>query len=148
MKICSVCANRLLRCNNFTKFYETADPLPVDEKLQKFVNPDSSNDTTQPCIMCFGFLTRSKFGEYKDAIRKSVKNWPLEKEAIVKDFQMLITVPSIMPLIENIVYYTIKKEVPEVVLPGNARYSFFFIRTENFIFEASRKISRILIFNF
>ena len=72
--------------------------------------------------MCFGFLTRSKFGEYKDAIRNSVKKWPLEKEASVKDFQMLITVPAIMPLIENIVYYTIKKEVTEVILPGNARY--------------------------
>ena len=128
MKICAVCANRLVGCNNFTKFYETADPLPVDEKLQKFVNPDSSNDTTQPCIMCFGFLTRSKFGEYKEAIRNSVKNWPLEKAATVKDFQMLITVPSIMPLIENIVYYTIKKEVPEVILPGTAPYSDIFYK--------------------
>jgi len=111
------CANRLLGCNNFTKFYETAESLPVDEKLQKFLNPDSN--TTQPCIMCFGFLTRSKFGEYKDAIRNSVKNWPLEKETRVRDLQMLITVPAIMPLIENIVYYTIKKEVPEVILPNN-----------------------------
>ncbi|CBY31022.1 unnamed protein product [Oikopleura dioica] len=117
MKICAVCANRLLGCNNFTKFYETAESLPVDEKLQKFVNSETMSN--QLCIMCFGFLTRSKFGEYKDAIRNSVKKWPLEKEASVKDFQMLITVPAIMPLIENIVYYTIKKEVTEVILPDN-----------------------------
>lgn len=116
MKICAVCGNRLLGCNNFTKFYETAESLSVDEKIKKFVN----GDPTEPCIMCFGFLTRSKFGGYKEEIRKSVKNWPLDKDFHVKDFQMLITVPSIMPLIENIVYYTIKKEVPEVILPGKS----------------------------
>ena len=116
MNICGVCANRLLGCNDFTKFYETVENLPVEnEKLRRFVDP------SRTCIMCFGFLTRSRFAEYKEEIRKSVENWPLEKEHVVRDFQMLITVPSIMPLVENIVYYSIKQEVSDVVLPGKAR---------------------------